>query len=162
MTQVKVLEGYLRINEKQYGDATHVGQMNIGGKNYWLYGWFIEAELVDEYGKVENTKYFKLWTSDKSSYKPSKERLLNDANNVGFLAQNTERETHKHPVFKGEIKVNNSRFFLSCWKNSKKEMINGDLTIRTLFALKISAPHNNRYDDGITGEQEQDYSGVPF
>jgi hypothetical protein len=98
MSEVKVLEGYLRINEKKYGDASHGGQININGKLYFLYGWFEEKELVDEYGKAERTKYFKLWTTDNKANIPSKSLLVRDVQNVGYLSENFERETHRHPI----------------------------------------------------------------
>ena len=42
-------------------------------------------------------------------------------NNSGVLFKNKEKKTDKHPDYSGNIIINDTKYFLSCWVNESKK-----------------------------------------
>lgn len=158
------LKGYLKPNNKNWGDATHVGVINVDNSLNYVYGWLKEKEVTNEYGKKSSVKYFALWTTQNKNVQPNKDKLNTDTAHTGFLSANQEKNSHKHPHYKGKIQINSNEYYLACWKRTKEELINGELQTTSDFYISVSVPNNsytNNYEEPTCPEQE-DYDNVPF
>jgi len=70
-----------------------------------------------------------------------------DNTNKGVLFKNTEKETDKHPDYRGQLDVNGEKFWLSAWINTSKA---GNKYMSLAIKLKNSdsaQPKKSRADD---------------
>lgn len=85
-----------------------------------------------------------------------------DNTNTGMLARNKNKDSDKHPDFKGSINVNGEEFWLAGWIREGKE--GGKMEGQKFFSLKVEpkeqakqAPKNN-----AKRRQDDDDNSIPF
>lgn len=59
-----------------------------------------------------------------------------DNTNTGILTRNQNRETDKHPEYRGSVNVNGEEFWLSAWVREGKE--GGKLEGQKYFSLSLT------------------------
>lgn len=86
-----------------------------------------------------------------------------DNTNRGVLFKNLEKQSEKHPDYRGDIDVNGQQFYLAAWiKESKKGTKYMSLSVKPKLESDRSSPPTGGRNDPRPARDDFDDSSIPF